>query len=165
MLLIDCLVMTNLFYPSLSVYLQRRAPGPSVLPFDGIFSHPPALPRVTDRLLWEGDGRWNARPVTGQGDELYMMRVAWNGHDQEIRNHLAGLEGCVRVDGQCLMLEHGESAYRGVTIPIWRRQHQPLPTLPFDILTEPRARRSRVGQYRLEVCLLKNQLISSTLCG
>lgn len=152
--------MTNLFYPSLSVYLQRRAePGPSRLPhIDSIFSHPPALPRVADRMLWEGDARWNARPATGQGDELYMMRVAWNGKEEDIRRHLSRIEGCVEVNAGCLMLEHGESPYRGVTVPIWKSPSSLPPSMATladqvdaEVITEPRARRSWVGQYRLNV--------------
>lgn len=106
-LLIDCLVMTNLFYPSLAVYLQKRFPrsagvdsnqaGPSrhrsfrnehpltlfsTPLLDSVFPEiPPLIPRLGDRAWWEDeDERWEIglqRDMPWLEEELRIMRVAW----------------------------------------------------------------------------------------
>lgn len=89
--------MTNLFYPSLAVYLQKRFPPPQPGPsrwelqehpltlfstplLDSVFPEiPPLIPRVADKAWWE-DPEWSvSRPdeMPWLRDEVRVIRIAW----------------------------------------------------------------------------------------
>lgn len=89
--------MTNLFYPSLAVYLQKRFPprhaGPSRWELqehpltlfstpllDSVFPEiPPLIPRLEDRAWWEDDEWSVSRPeeMPWLRDEVRVVRIAW----------------------------------------------------------------------------------------
>ncbi|ODO04643.1 hypothetical protein I350_05252 [Cryptococcus amylolentus CBS 6273] len=101
-LLIDCLVMTNLFYPSLALYLEKKEPlsstnshpppGHSFSPLglDSLFPSPPPLLPPLDWVGWwpQGtsewdDGGWASTQEipgitdAGGGQDVWVMRVGW----------------------------------------------------------------------------------------
>ncbi|KAL7419633.1 hypothetical protein Q5752_005546 [Cryptotrichosporon argae] len=100
-LLIDCIVMTNLFYPSLALYLQKRFPSTSTattrrrgydLSFlsrplsETFFPRPsPLLPNLEWGGWWardtgQDDVTWVATPAaeaSGGGEELLWARAGW----------------------------------------------------------------------------------------